>query len=50
MASKKMTLKKISQLEVIKSTRKDWGTLNPVQSFKGSKKVYNRKLKHSKGW
>ena len=43
---KKMTIKKASQYEVMKTIRKGWGELNPVTRVKASKKAYNRKPKH----
>ena len=44
----KMTIKKISRYEAMKSVRKDWGELNPVTRVKQSKKGYKRKPKHRK--
>lgn len=48
--AKVMTIEKVSQLDVIKGVRKDWGTFNPIQRVKASKKVYKRKAKHSKNF
>jgi hypothetical protein len=50
MASKKIKIKKASQIELMQTIRKDWGTLNPIQRVKASKKVYKRKAKHQKVW
>ena len=41
-------MKKLSQYEIMKGIRKDWGTFNPTTRVKNSKKVYKRKPKHSK--
>ena len=40
---------KISQLEIRKSIRRDWGKMNPTTRIKDSKKNYKRKPKH-KEW